>query len=56
MFLTPESIMKKRLLGILALVLLLSSISLAGPYGSGIKLGGSGSTMTNLMTCGGHGC
>lgn len=49
--------MKKRLLGILALVLMLSSIGFAGPSlsGSGIKLG-SGSLFTNQMTCGSRGC
>jgi hypothetical protein len=47
--------MKKRLFGILALVLFLSSVSLAGPYGV-VRLGGSNGGMTQLVTCGSKGC
>ena len=46
--------MKKRLFGILALVLFLSSVSLAGPYVV-IKIGPT-SGMTNQVSCGAHGC
>ena len=46
--------MKKRLLGTLALVLFLSSVSLAGPYGV-IKLGPT-IGLTNQVSCGARGC
>jgi hypothetical protein len=49
-----EQIMKKRLLGIFALVLLLSSVSFADPLSSLIKIGSSG--MTTQMSCGSRGC
>jgi hypothetical protein len=47
--------MKKRLLGILALVLMLSSVSFAGPLTGIVKIGSS-SPMTSQISCGSHGC
>ena len=46
--------MKKRLLGTLVLILMLTSIGLAGPQNIGIKLDNSG--MTNQVSCGARGC